>query len=259
MSLYDQVRQGFAKVIQIASDNTIYDSFPECSFLSTTNVISIKPANQEQIDIFCRKLGFHGVEEFNIKFHLRDETGRKRIVIEADLVSVHPTQIFFFFGRGFVINKTDGSHIMEIKLPKNSPDTIGKIVHPSQATLYKIFKKNDGDSPVSYEVRKIDDNKPSIIIEKASVSIYSIAKMIGILDAESVYQFRSSNRIIIGHLRPKLSFSGKTMIIKFARTQPDPQLRAAVIGASLLLTLIDVHPILKQAWEKTIELARFDF
>lgn len=52
MSLYDQVRQGFAKVIQIASDNTIYDSFPECSFLSTTNVISIKPANQEQMLAF---------------------------------------------------------------------------------------------------------------------------------------------------------------------------------------------------------------
>lgn len=42
-------------------------------------------------------------------------------------------------GRGFVVKTTDDSSVMDVRLSnKGSSGWFGKIIHPSQATIYKV-------------------------------------------------------------------------------------------------------------------------
>lgn len=47
------------------------------------------------------------------------------------------------------------------------------------------------------------------------LSLYPLAKMVGLLDCECVYWFRKPDRTILGYIRPKLVLSGRTVVIKF--------------------------------------------
>uniref|UniRef100_A0A915AI36 Uncharacterized protein n=1 Tax=Parascaris univalens TaxID=6257 RepID=A0A915AI36_PARUN len=197
MSLLGQMKQGFAKALQIASDNALYNELPECSILSTVDKLSIKAANQialqNAMDKYFRSTDVH----FNIKFLIRNEKAHKSMLMTADLIS----------GRGFVVRNSGGGHIMDVKLPNKVGDALGKIVHPSQATLFKVVMANRTVNGNNYHIYKTGIEQPLIMIEKVYLSLYPLAKMVGLLDCECVYWFRRPDRTILGYIRPKLVLS----------------------------------------------------
>jgi len=67
----------------------------------------------------------------SITFSIRDEANRKRPLMSAQLQR-----------GGLILKNAVGKTIMLIRLPVHSADSLGKLLHPSQATLYKVnFKK----------------------------------------------------------------------------------------------------------------------
>uniref|UniRef100_A0A0M3IDN2 THUMP domain-containing protein n=2 Tax=Ascaris lumbricoides TaxID=6252 RepID=A0A0M3IDN2_ASCLU len=291
MSLLGQMKQGFAKALQIASDNALYNELPECSVLSTVDKLSIKAANQialqNAMDKYFRSTDVH----FTIKFLIRNEKAHKSMLMTADLISgrgfvvrnsggghimdvklpnkvgdalgkiVHPSQATLFkverlIRRGFVVRNSGGGHIMDVKLPNKVGDALGKIVHPSQATLFKVVMANRTVNGSNYHIYKTGIEQPLILIEKVYLSLYPLAKMVGLLDCECVYWFRKPDRTILGYIRPKLVLSGRTVVIKFTATQTDAQLRAAMLGATLLIILHEVYPEIKRMLEASIEEAK---
>lgn len=41
--------------------------------------------------------------------------------------------------QGIVVRTLRGNTVMEIRLPDNSQNSIGKILHPAGSTLYKVY------------------------------------------------------------------------------------------------------------------------
>ncbi|KHN82875.1 hypothetical protein Tcan_11664 [Toxocara canis] len=243
MSLLGQMKQGFAKALQIATDNTVYSELPECSMLSTVDKLSIKVANQFDVHKTTEKYIRNMDTNFAIKFLVRNEKTHKGAFVFAELIS----------GRGFVVRNSAGGHIMDVKLPNNIGSALGKVVHPSQATLYKVLIANRTMYGSNYHVYKTGVEKPLIIVEKVALSLYPLAKMVGLLECQCVYWFRRPDRTILGYIRPKLVLNGRTVIVKFSATQTDAQLRAAMLGTALLIILHEVYPELKRVLEASIE------
>ncbi|VDM51150.1 unnamed protein product [Toxocara canis] len=142
---------------------------------------------------------------------------------------------------------------MDVKLPNNIGSALGKVVHPSQATLYKVLIANRTMYGSNYHVYKTGVEQPLIIVEKVALSLYPLAKMVGLLECQCVYWFRRPDRTILGYIRPKLVLNGRTVIVKFSATQTDAQLRAAMLGTALLIILHEVYPELKRVLEASIE------
>jgi hypothetical protein len=63
-----------------------------------------------------------------ISFLVRNEGNHKQTVMEADLES----------GKGLTLKNGQGKPIMVIKLPNNDPTSLGKLMHPAPATLFKV-------------------------------------------------------------------------------------------------------------------------
>lgn len=51
------------------------------------------------------------------------------------------------------MRNSGGGHIMDVKLPNKVGDALGKIVHPSQATLFKVERLITSDALKLYEVK----------------------------------------------------------------------------------------------------------
>ncbi len=67
-----------------------------------------------------------------IPFQIRDEANKKHFVFSADLHA----------NRGLLVKcVATGEEIMLLTLADSSKDIIGKIQHPTAATLYKVGRK----------------------------------------------------------------------------------------------------------------------
>jgi hypothetical protein len=73
--------------------------------------------------------GWHADRHFNtIGFIVRDENNRKQTLLEVELES----------GKGLTVKNNQGKPVMVVKLPNNDPTSLGKLMHPAPATLYKV-------------------------------------------------------------------------------------------------------------------------
>ncbi|MFH4974905.1 hypothetical protein AB6A40_001614 [Gnathostoma spinigerum] len=242
MSVLGQVRQTFAKALQIASDNSMFTELPDCSLLSTVRHISIKVQHLTDIvKVTCRYVETGDIN-FEINFLVRDEEMGKKCIMTATLTS----------GQGFTVSTTGGDHVMDVRLPNHSEEAIGKILHPSQATLYKILYGRQSGERRQYNVFKIGNQQIFLVVEKMPFSLYSVGKIFGLLETNCAYFFKRVDGTIIGECRPKLALSGRTISIKFGPRQSDVQSKAVVLGTTLLLLLHDVYPELKTVLQASL-------
>ncbi|VDK83268.1 unnamed protein product [Onchocerca ochengi] len=212
MSLLNQVKLNVAKAIQFSTDNNIFD-IPECAALMTTDKISIKVANDTQMIKATVDYIERHIANFNIRFLIRDERRNKKTIMSANLIS----------GHGFEVKNATGARVMDIKLSNNTVSSIGKIVHPLSTTIYKI-----------------------------TLSMYPILKMIGILETECVYQFKLMDGNELARVYPKIVLSGRTLILKYEIIQLDMQMRAVILGTTLMLVLHEVYPEIRNALAASI-------
>uniref|UniRef100_A0A0N5AEG2 Doublecortin domain-containing protein n=1 Tax=Syphacia muris TaxID=451379 RepID=A0A0N5AEG2_9BILA len=235
MAFVDQMKHGITKAIQIASDNTAYSELPECSSLSQTQTLSIKAADPIEIIKASERYLDKGETYMRIKFLIRDEKADKRSVLSAELVS----------GRGFIVKTLDGTNVMDVRLADRSSRCFGKLLHPSQATIYKIVPSVGS----RFFVYHIGETAPTFTVEKVFVSLYPIAKVLGLIQSECVYIFKSSDGKIAAYLRPKIVLNAKTMIVRFMKHFEDHQKKVSIMGIALLLLLHDVYPELREILE----------
>jgi len=236
----DKVSQGFAKAMQKV-DNQIFHDFPECSILGSTNRLSIK-LKDPQLHTSLILQGPPSEANFNsITFYVRNEDNRKQIVMLAQLQS----------GSGVVLKNSAGKPIMLIRLPNHSADSLGKLMHPSVFTLYKVMR-----TPVdqNYIIVRSSNEEPVMRVERVLASFYPIGKAVGLLGSNCVYWLKSvDGTIIYGHIRPKLVMKSNTLVVKFMSDQQNTQLRATILGVALLLTITDVYPPLRTMLAESIQ------
>uniref|UniRef100_A0A1I7VZD7 START domain-containing protein n=1 Tax=Loa loa TaxID=7209 RepID=A0A1I7VZD7_LOALO len=150
---------------------------------------------------------------------------------------------------GFEVKDATGAQIMNIKIPSNtvSSSSIGKIVHPLSTTIYKVLYDKVGTNNHRYRVHHLSSDRSIMIVDKISLSIYPVLKMIGILETECIYQFKRMDGIELARVYPKIALNGRTLILKYETMQLDMQMRAVIMGASLMLVLHKVYPDIRNA------------
>ncbi|VDM99625.1 unnamed protein product [Thelazia callipaeda] len=120
-SMVDKVRRGVAKTIQAASEGEAFDTLPECDILATSDRFAIKilPSNENLPS---------GSNFTQIKFVIKDKRGIRQTVYNGEMIA----------SQGIVVKTLRGHPVMEIRLPDNSQNSLGKILHPVGSTLYKV-------------------------------------------------------------------------------------------------------------------------
>ncbi|CAD5232104.1 unnamed protein product [Bursaphelenchus xylophilus] len=242
MDLFGQVKQGFAKAMQIATENQIFHEFPECSILGSINRVSIKLADPH-VNAMLANWGPQTKFE-HINFLIRDEDNKKQTLMTAELVS----------GNGIIVKNAGGKQVMVVRLPTHDPTSFGKLMHPAPATLFKVTPRM---TPVgrSYVVHKANPAKEEYIYaEKEPVSLYQIGKITGVLGSNCVYWLKKSNDGgVLGYVRPKLVLKGNTLVLKFMSNNRDPQVRATMLGVALLLMISEVYPQLRAMLSESLK------
>uniref|UniRef100_A0A7E4W5J5 Profilin n=1 Tax=Panagrellus redivivus TaxID=6233 RepID=A0A7E4W5J5_PANRE len=228
MDLINQFREGFAKAVQLASDNHVFTDFPDCSILGNTDKISIK----------LKDPLLHNANQFTpqsaamaIKLLIRDENNRKATIMSAELE----------LGNGLIVRSTAGRPIMIIRTRNNDPSSLGKLMHPAPASLYKIQRENT-QMGTNFIVVRGQGKEPVMRVEKVFASIYPIGKAIGLIGSNCVYWFKRMDGTVLGYIRPKLVVSSNTLIVKFTSTNHDVQIRTAMVGVGLLLAVTEAYP-----------------
>ncbi|CAG9533919.1 unnamed protein product [Cercopithifilaria johnstoni] len=232
MSLFNQVKHSVVKALQFSTDGYIFE-IPECAELTKTDKISIKVANDTQM--IKAKVDYieHHIANFNIRFLIRDERRNKKTIMSANMIS----------GYGFEVKNATGRRIMDIKISNNTASSsIGKIIHPLSITIYKVLYDNMETNNHRFQVHHLSSDQSVINVEKISLSIYPILKMIGILETECIYQFKRVDGVELARVYPKTVLNGRTLILKYKMMQLSAQMRAVILGTSLMLVLHEVYP-----------------
>ncbi|KAL3986161.1 hypothetical protein ACH3XW_41600 [Acanthocheilonema viteae] len=242
MSLFNQMKLSVAKALQFSTDGNIFE-IPDCAALLTTDKISIKVASDTQMIKAIVDYSEHHTANFNIRFLIRDERRDKKTIMSANLIS----------GHGFEVKNATGARVMDIKIPNSTASlSIGKIVHPLSATIYKVLYDNMATNNHRFQVHHLSSDQSLINVEKISLSVYPILKMIGILETECVYQFKRMDGIEVARVYPKIVLNGRTLILKYETMQLGMQMRAVILGTSLMLVLHDVYPDIRNALAASI-------
>jgi hypothetical protein len=66
-------------------------------------------------------------------------------------------------GNGLLLKNAVGKGVMLVRLPDHSTDSIGKLMHPSGLTLYKVMRTA---APQSFVVVKSVGEEPVLRVEK---------------------------------------------------------------------------------------------
>ncbi|KAK6109431.1 hypothetical protein QQG55_35965 [Brugia pahangi] len=237
MSLFNQMKLSVAKALQFSIDGNIFE-IPECAALMTTDKISIKVANDTQIIKATVDFIEHRNTNFNIRFLIRDERRNKKTIMSANLIS----------GHGFEVKNATGARVMNIKIPNNTASSsIGKIVHPLSTTIYKVLYNNIETNSYRFQVHHLSSDQPVINVEKITLSVYPVLKMIGLLETECIYRFKRMDGIELARVYPKIVLNGRTLILKYEMMQVGMQMRAVILGTSLMLVLHEVYPEIRDA------------
>uniref|UniRef100_A0A0N4ZRP0 Transmembrane protein n=1 Tax=Parastrongyloides trichosuri TaxID=131310 RepID=A0A0N4ZRP0_PARTI len=239
-----QIKEGFAKAVQQASNSIAFTELPNCESLESVDRISIKlKDNIVADDLKHRIIAGHHVQTFeNIPILIRNEDNNKQTFMLADLSPV----------KGISISTVGKKDVMIVRTPNHSTDSKGKIMHPTQATLYKLV--SEGRLSPNWWITKTKGNEGIIKIEKVFISLYPIGKYFGFLNTDCVYWFKKPNGSILGYIRPKLSKKHSTLIVKFMKHEKDQQLRAAMLGTAVLFFITEAYPHLSRALKDSIEL-----
>lgn len=125
-------RRSVAKAVQKTVTSTgiegVFDEIPNCAPLAEVSKLSIKLQDEQLHQDVVKKHIISGHFEFSpITFLVRDEEDGKRTVMIARLVC----------GRGFVV-QVNGKDVMEVAIPTKSASSLGKIAHPTGATIFKV-------------------------------------------------------------------------------------------------------------------------
>lgn len=67
-----------------------------------------------------------------IHFVIKTKKGIRQTVYSCEMIAA----------QGVVVKTLRGSTVMEIRLPDNSQNSMGKILHPAGSTLYKVLDLN---------------------------------------------------------------------------------------------------------------------
>jgi len=241
MAFFGSVREGIAKAVQRVSENQVFHEFPNCSQLEGADRVSIKLKDPQIHDMIQ---GWQADRKFNtITFIIRDENNHKQVIMEADLES----------GKGLTLKNNQGKPIMVIKLRSNDATSLGKLMHPAPATLFKVLSI---PSPMgmNYSVQHSTDKTKFLNIEKVPVSIYQIGKSLGV-GTNCVYWMKAVDGTVLGYVRPKLVLKSNTLMIKFMSTNRDAQTRATILGCGLLLFISECYPQLRAMLQESIRQA----
>ncbi|KAF7636517.1 hypothetical protein Mgra_00004104 [Meloidogyne graminicola] len=235
--IVDQITGSLAKVVQKATDAYVFQDLPECGVLIHTERLSIKLIDPQIHRCLVQLPAWRPDPERleSITFSIRDEANRKNPLMCAQLQN----------NGGIILKNIIGKTIMLIRLPiHHSADSLGKILHPSQATLYKLMRCSSG--PDFKLVKASSDEAIVLRVEKVHISLQSLGKAIGLMGTDCVYYLKSPDgQTVLGHVRPKFAMKRNTLIVKFMSKQKDIQLRAAMLGTGLLLLINEVYPQLK--------------
>uniref|UniRef100_A0A914XJ72 Uncharacterized protein n=1 Tax=Plectus sambesii TaxID=2011161 RepID=A0A914XJ72_9BILA len=237
-SFFKRAQRGFAKAVQKSGVEGILTELPNCEPLCHMEVLSIRLESDEQRDAAIMEHVLN--QEFApINFLIRNEKSGKRTVMNAELIC----------NQGFRVQQQgSGQDVMMVTLPSHSSDSIGKIVHPSGATIYKVYS----NGPQSYRVQRAASAvggalPPCVIrIEKVLVSLYPLAKMMGFIGTSCVYWFKDCDGRVLGYVRPKLVMRKNTLILKFMTDRGNAQVRGAMLGSALLFVLHEAYPELSR-------------
>uniref|UniRef100_A0A915CKW5 Uncharacterized protein n=1 Tax=Ditylenchus dipsaci TaxID=166011 RepID=A0A915CKW5_9BILA len=242
MDFFGQVRQGIAKAVhKAAADLPIFHEFPECSILNSTDKLSIKLTNEH-----IQNPAWKPQVADQLIYSIKNEDNRKQTVVNGHFHGIGTDQ-------GIVLKNMAGKPIMIVSLPNYSANSLGKLLHPSSATMYKIVTTPHS---LNYTVIRSPSNEPVLRIEPVFISLYPIGKAIGLLATNCVYWIKRLDGTILGYVRPKLVVKGATLVVKFTSTQKDVQLRAVILGVSVLLMINQVHPQIKHRLEESMRLAQ---
>ncbi|VDM98890.1 unnamed protein product [Thelazia callipaeda] len=233
MSLINQVKLSMAKALQFSTDSNIFE-IPECTVLMTSDKISIKVASITQIIKTIVDFTERNNANFNIRFLIRDEHKNKKSIMVADLIS----------GSGYEVRNMFGARVMDIKIPTSNEASIGRIVHPLSATIYNVLYNGGETNAQRFKIQQLASDQSIINLEKSSelLSIYTILKRIGLLDTDCAYRFRNPDGTEVARVYPKLVLNGRTLIIRYERASLRAEMRAVILGASLMLILLEVYP-----------------
>ncbi|VDO17837.1 unnamed protein product [Brugia timori] len=117
---------------------------------------------------------------------------------------------------GFEVKNATGARVMNIKIPNNTASSsIGKIVHPLSTTIYKVLYNNIETNSYRFQVHHLSSDKPVINVEKITLSVYPVLKMIGLLETECIYRFKRMDGIELARVYPKIVLNGRTLILKY--------------------------------------------
>uniref|UniRef100_A0A914H7P2 Uncharacterized protein n=1 Tax=Globodera rostochiensis TaxID=31243 RepID=A0A914H7P2_GLORO len=212
--LVDQIAGGIAKAVQKATDSHAFHEFPDCLSLTHTDRLSIKLMNDALI--------------------VRNEEQKKTTIMLAQVQK----------GHGLLLKNETGKSVMLVRLSNHTTDSLGKLMHPSQATLFKLMRDPCG---LNFSLVKASSEETVIMrVEKVMVSLQSFGKAMGFLGSDCVYWLKSPDRqTVIGHIRTKLAINSNILAVKFMSSQRDVQKRAAVVGVALLLILSEMYPQLR--------------
>ncbi|VDP12775.1 unnamed protein product [Onchocerca flexuosa] len=247
MSLFNQVKFNVAKALQFSTDNNIFD-IPECAALMTTDKISIRVASDTQMIKATVDYNERQIANFNIRFLIRDERRNKKTIMSANLIS-GTTKLL---GHGFEVKNATGARVMDIKISNNTVSSIGKIVHPLSTTIYKVLQNNLDRNTQRFQVFHFSSDQSVMNVEKITLSMYPVLKMIGILETECVYQFKLMDGNELARVYPKIVLSSRTLILKYEIMQLDMQMRAVILGTTLMLVLHEVYPDIRNALAASI-------
>jgi hypothetical protein len=244
MNLLGQFREGIARAVNLASDNHVFHEFPDCSILSTTNRVSIKLKDPH----LYNALQVHWSPETTfdaITLLVRNEDNRKQTLMTAEIQA----------GNGITLKSGAGKPIMVVRTPNHDPLSLGKLMHPAPATLFKIMKQI---TPVGYNylVLRSPSKEPVMKIEKVVASLYPIGKAMGLLKINCVYWFKRMDGTVLGYVRPKLVMNSNTLVVKFTSTNTDVQTRTAILGVSLLLAITEAYPQLRSMLDESMKIRR---
>lgn len=255
-----------AKAVQKTVTGTgiegLLDEIPNCASLTGVNKLSIKLEDEELHQDVVRQHILYGHFDFQpITFLIRDEMEEKRTVMTARLIC----------GRGFVV-QVNGKDVMEVAIPNKSTMSLGKIAHPTGATIYKVGVRGKvqykgicgiqvaGDEGEKFRVQKVTSQNPRtafMSIEKEPKPILQLASMSGLLFEDGVYRVKNASGRAIGKMRPKFVLQQNTLILRFDDIPPDGQVRAVMLGVALLLVLADAYPELCSVLKDSMSAAEF--
>jgi hypothetical protein len=122
------VAKAYQKTVSATGIEGLLDEIPNCFPLTQVNKLSIKLQDEELHQTVVKAHILSGHFEFPpITFLIRDELSEKRTVMTASLTC----------SRGFLVS-VDGKDVMEVAIPSKSTGSLGKIAHPSGATIFKV-------------------------------------------------------------------------------------------------------------------------